>query len=330
MLIRCPIMRAIQFSRFGPPDEVAELIDQQDAPPGPGEVAAELICSPINPADLLYMRGQYGVVPPLPAAAGFEGIGRVVAVGAGVTNVAVDDRVLLSGGVWRDRAIVPAAGLFPLPADLPPEQLAMLTINPLTARAMLADAALSPGEFVIKNAANSGVGRVFFALARRAGLRGIAVVRRAGLEATLRSWGAEHVLVDGPDLPTRVRAIVGSGTLRYGIDAIGGVATSRIASSLSPGGVVVNYGLLSGEACQVSAADLVFRGVTVRGFWLVQWFRATPPAQVAAAYGDLIALLRQGEISTPIEATYPLSRITEALKHAAQEGRDGKVILRAG
>lgn len=323
-------MRAIQFSRFGIPDEVAEFIEQNDATPGPDQVAAELICSPINPADLLYMRGEYGVVPPLPAIAGFEGIGRVTAVGAGVTNVAVGDRVLLSGGVWRDRTILPAAGLFPLPADVPPEQLAMLTINPLTARAMLADAALSPGEFVIKNAANSGVGRVFFTLAKRAGIHGIAVVRRAGLEDTLRSWGAEHVLVDGPDLAKRVRAIVGSGKLRYGVDAIGGAATARIASSLSPGGVVVNYGLLSGEPCQVSAGDLVFRGVTMRGFWLVSWFRATPPQQVAAAYGDLIALLRSGELTTPVEATYPLSRITDALKHAAQEGRGGKIILRAG
>jgi trans-2-enoyl-CoA reductase len=323
-------MRAIQFSRFGIPDQVAEFIDLKDATPGPGEIAAELLCSPINPADLLYMRGEYGVVPQLPAAAGFEGIGRVAAVGAGVTNVAVGDRVLLSGGVWRDRAIVPAAALFPLPADVPAEQLAMLTINPLTARAMLAEAALSPGEFVIKNAANSGVGRVFFGLARRAGLHGIAVVRRPGLEDTLRGWGAEHVLVDGPDLATRVRAIVGGGKLRFGVDAVGGAATARLGASLSPGGVVVNYGLLSGEPCQVAAGDLIFRSITVRGFWLVQWFRATPPAQVAAAYGELIALLRQGELTTPVEATYPLSRIQDALKHAAQGGRDGKVILRAG
>lgn len=324
-------MRAVQFSRFGPPHEVAELVEQPGpAAPGPGQAVVDLLAAPINPADLLNLQGLYGVVPPLPALGGFEGVGRVSAVGPDVAHVRVGDRVLLSGSTWRERHVVPAAGLFPLPEGPPSEQLAMLTINPLTARAMLTEAGLQAGEYIIKNAANSGVGRVLFGLARRAGVRGIAVVRRHGLEDMVRGWGAEHVVVDGPDLAERVRALVDGGKLRHGIDAIGGAATARLAACLDPGGVVVNYGLLSGENCQVSAADLVFRGVTLRGFWLLHWFQRTPRDQVAAAYGDLLAMLSAGELTTPVEAIYPLSQITDALQHAARAGRDGKVILVPG
>lgn len=321
-------MKAVQFSRFGAPDEVADVVDLPDPPaPGPGQALAEFLCAPINPADLLNLQGLYGVVPPLPSIGGLEGVGRVVAVGPGVANVRPGDRVLIGGGAWRERQVVPAAGLFPLPEGLPSEQLAMLTVNPLTARALLQEVDLAPGEFVIKNAANSGVGRSFFAFARRAGLRGIAVVRRPGLEDMLKSWGAEHVLVDGPDLAERVRAIVGDGRLRLGVDAVGGAATGRIAASLSPGGVVINYGVLSGEACHASPVDLIFRGVSLRGYWLLHWFQRTPQDQIAAAFADVIAMLGAGELTTPIDATYPLSRVRDALRHAAREGRGGKVLL---
>lgn len=322
-------MRAVSFSKFGVPHEVAEVVDlPEPGPVGPGQVLVALEAAPINPADLLNLQGQYGIVPTLPAVGGFEGVGRVVEAGPEVHHVKVGDRVLLGGGTWSERQLVAAAGVFPLPAGLPAEQLAMLTVNPLTARAMLQQAGLVGGDFIIKNAANSGVGRVLFALARRAGIRGIAVVRRAGLGDMLKEWGAAHVVVDGPDLAERVRAIVGDGNLRHAIDAIGGAATGRLAACLGSGGRVVNYGLLSGEACQVSGVDLVFRGVQLRGFWLAHWFQTTPREQVAAAFGELIELLSAGELTTPVEATYPLSQIREALVHAARGGRDGKIVVR--
>lgn len=325
-------MKAVQFSRFGAPSEVADVVEvPEPGAPGAGQVLAALVCSPINPADLLNLQGLYGTPPALPAVGGFEGVARVVAVGEGVTHLKVGDHVLLLvPGAWRERFVLPAAGLAPLPPGLPPEQAAMLTINPLTARALVRDAGLKPGEWVIKNAANSGVGRSFFAFARAAGLRAIGVVRRPGLEDLVKGWGAEHVLVDGPDLAERVRALVGDGTLRYGVDAVGGAATARIAACLGTGGVVVNYGLLSGEDCRVSASDLVFRDISLRGFWLVNWFQRTPPAEVGAAFGEVIGLLAKGDLTTPVEATYPLSRAREALAHAARGGRSGKVLLTAG
>jgi trans-2-enoyl-CoA reductase len=324
-------MRAVQFTRFGDPEEVAEIVDlPAPPPPGPGQAAVDLLAAPINPADLLNLRGLYGIVPTLPAIGGLEGVGEVTAIGPGVDHIRVGDRVLIGGGVWRERQVVDAGGLFALPPGLPNEQLAMLTVNPITARALIHDAALQPGQWVIKNAANSGVGRTFFALARKAGARGIAVVRRPGLEDTLKSWGAEAVLIDGPDLPEQVKQLVGDGALPYAVDAIGGSATARLAACVSPGGAVVNYGVLSGEPCQVSGVDLIFRGVSLRGFWVANWYQKTPRDEVARAFGEIINMLAAGELTTPVEATYPLERAREALIHAAREGRSGKVLFVVG
>ena len=324
-----PRMKAVQFSQYGVPPEVAVVVDVPDPPvPGPGEALVDLLCSPINPADLLYIAGNYGVRPPLPAFGGLEGVGRVRAVGRDVAHISPGDRVLVGGGCWRERMVAPAGAMTPLPASAPTEQLAMLTVNPPTALALLHDIVpLEPGDWVIQNAANSGVGTAILVLARRLGLRSIAVVRRESLVAELQALGADVVLVDGPDLADRVRAAVGGGRLRLGIDAIGGEATLRIAASLDRGGVAVNYGLLSGQHCQISGRELVFRGVRLEGFWVASWFGRQSPAQLQRVFGELAGMLAEGALQVAIAARYPLARVRDALAHAAREARGGKVLL---
>jgi len=322
-------MQAVQFSQFGIPHEVAGPVELPAAPsPGRGEIAVDLLCSPVNPADLLLLSGLYGVRPPLPALGGLEGVGRVSEVGPEVTQVRVGDRVLVGSGCWCERMIMPAQGKFPLPEAAPSEQLAMLTVNPPTAWGLLHDhVQLEPGDWVIQNAANSGVGTSLIVLARRLGLRSVAVVRRDDVAGRLRDLGADLVLVDGPDLAARARAAIGGGRLRLGIDAIGGEATLRLGAALGDGGVVVNYGMLSGQPCQLSGGDLVFRGVRLEGFWLAKWFARNSPAEIARVFTQLAGMLADGSIAVPVEATYPLSRVHDALRHAAREGRDGKILL---
>jgi len=324
-----PRMKAVQFSQFGVPPEVAGPVEYPAPPaPGPGEIAVALLCSPVNPADLLLIHGLYGVRPPLPALGGLEGVARVTALGPDVTQVKVGDRVLIGGGTWREHMITSAQGKFPLPEGAPSEQLAMLTVNPPTAWGLLHDhVTLEPGDWVIQNAANSGVGTSLIVLARHLGLRSIAVVRRDDLAPQLRELGADLVLVDGPDLRERVRAAIGTGRLRLGIDAVAGEATLRIGACLDNGGVVVNYGLMSGQPCMLSGRELIFRGVRLEGFWLAKWFARTTPAEIARVVAKLAGLLADRSIEVPIAAKYPLSRAREALEHAARERRDGKILL---
>ena len=324
-------MLAAQVSAFGRPDEVIELVELPDpADPGPGEAIVDAELFPINPADVLNLEGRYGAVPPeLPMVPGGEGVGRVTAVGAGVSHLKIGDRVLLPGpGTWRARAKARALALFALPAHVDPRQLAMLRVNPPTAYLMLHDfVAPRPGQWVIQNAANSGVGHCLIRLAREAGLKSVNVVRRPELIEPLRAFGADAVLVDGPDLDQRVRAAIGAGALPLAIDAVGGSATQRLACCVDDGGTVVNYGRLSGEACRVDARETIFRDVSLRGFWLRRWFTQSPPERIAALFLELAAKLADGTLAVDVEAIYPIRRIKEAVAHAARGGRAGKILV---
>jgi NADPH:quinone reductase-like Zn-dependent oxidoreductase len=325
-------MHAVRYSRFGPAHEVAELVEvpEPDAPAA-GEVLLEIERSSINPADLLQFEGRYGAVPPkLPVWAGGEAVGPRARRGEGVTHLKPGDRVLAllaARGNWRPRAKANAARLFALP-EADPDQLAMLGVNPPTAWRMLHDfVTLAPGDWVIQNAGNSGVGQAVIQFSKRLGWRTISVVRDASRIEPLRRLGADVVLLDGPDLAERAIEAAGGARPRLGIDAVAGDATRRLGRALADGGIVVNYGLLSGEPCRLEAGDAVFRDVSLRGFWLAKWFAQAPLAEQHALYRQLGAAIADGTLRVEVEAVYPLSRVKDALAHAARPGRSGKVLL---
>ncbi|SLN12437.1 zinc-dependent alcohol dehydrogenase family protein [Oceanibacterium hippocampi] len=325
-------MKAVQFSKIGAPEEVCDIVELDEPPaPGKGEVLLEVLYSPINPADLLLLSGRYGSsLPKLPLIAGGEGLCRVAALGPGVDSFAVGDLTLFPGrGAWRERIVAPAAALVHLPGDGDPAQLAMLRVNPATAYLMLKQfVELTPGDWVIQNAANSGVGHATITLAREMGVRTLNVVRRDDVEAELGALGADAVLVDGPDLAERVAAIVGDGKVKLALDAVGGEATERLASALSDGGTVVNYGLLSGENCQLSSRNVVFRNIALRGFWLAPWFGTASADEISTLYIELARYVAAGTIHVPVEKIYPFEELGDALRHAGRPGRGGKILLR--
>jgi NADPH:quinone reductase-like Zn-dependent oxidoreductase len=152
-------MHGAMIKAFGEPKEVLELIDvQEPAAPAAGEVLVGVEYAPVNMNDLYVIQGAFPVRPSLPSFVGNEGVGRVLTVGSGVEHLKVGDRVLipLYAFSWRERLVVPAAGLFSLP-EADPKQLAMLRINPPTASLLLDEASdLKPRDWVVQNAANSG------------------------------------------------------------------------------------------------------------------------------------------------------------------------------
>ena len=128
------------------------------------------------------------------------------------------------------------------------------------------------------------------------------------------------MLVDGPDLDQQVKAATGKAKIRLGIDAVGGEATERLASCLAPGGSVVNYGMMSGEACQLSSAHLIFRGIRLTGFWLASWFRKASKEEQMTLFGDLIGKIAAGKLKAPIARTFPVEKISDAVS-GRQPGR---------
>lgn len=183
---------------------------------------------------------------------------------------------------------------------------------------------------MIQNAANSSVGVSLIQIAKSRGLRTVNVVRRENLVDSLLGFGANVALVDGPDLRDRVAQAVRGGKIKVAIDAVAGDATRRLAACVADGGVVVNYGLLSGKPCEIDSADVLFRDVALKGFWYAGWCSRAGPAEVESLFARLVGMLQAGTLRIPVEAVYLIGNLNEALAHAEREGRLGKVVLRWG
>lgn len=324
-------MQVVRYSEYGEPKDVVRLIEEDTGAPEAGEIVVDIEAAPIHIADLKNLAGAPDFRFPLPATPGYEGIGRVARVGAGVAEHSVGGRVFLPlfCGAWRQQIKVNAADAMAAP-DGDAVQLSLLTINPPTAQLILDDFAdLKAGDWIIQNAANSSCGVYLIRLARMRGIKTVNVVRRRSLAGELKAAGADVVLVDGPGLSERVAEATGGAKIRLGIDAIAGAATARIADCLTDGGTVLAYGLLTGEPCQISPATLFLRGIDLRGFYTKRQMEKRTPAEQRKIYDGLAGFVADGALSAKIAATYALNDIAEAVDHAGRvaEARDGKIIL---
>jgi NADPH:quinone reductase-like Zn-dependent oxidoreductase len=323
-------MKRVDITAYGAPQEVANCVEVPDVgAPGPGEVVFDVLAFPINPADVSFCRGSYRLRPPLPATPGAECIGRVAAVGAGVTELRPGDLIVnMQRENWVQHRRIRAEDAIPVPSGLDLAQAAMLRINPATALLLLEDhVALSPGDWVIQDVANSAVGRHLIVLAKGRGVRTVNVVRRDDVAAELRALGADLVLKDGPDLAERARAATGGALIRLGVDAVSGEACRRIADSVADGGVVVSYGSMSGEDPAIGRAALNMRGVSLTGFNLGRGLAKRTAAQVREIYAELARKIHDGVLKAPIDSFYPIEDIKAALVRAQQGGRNGKVLV---
>jgi mitochondrial enoyl-[acyl-carrier protein] reductase / trans-2-enoyl-CoA reductase len=312
------------------PQDVIHAVPFTPPPLAAGQALVAVLAAPINPSDVLTLTGDYGMLPPLPAVGGGEGVGRVLALGPDTAGPAPGTTVLLppGSGTWASHQVASAKHLVPLPAGADPLQLCMLTVNPPTASLMLSEfVTLAPGDWVIQNTANSGVGGYLIQLAKLRGLKTINVVRRESAVAGVQALGGDVVLVDGDDLHARVKAATGGAPLRLGIDAVGGTGTNRIARCLSEGGTVVNYGSMSGEASVVSAQSFIFNDISLRGFWLAKWFQRTARPAQQALYAELAGLIASGKLHARIADTFGVEEISQAIVAATTPGRDGKILV---
>ncbi len=326
-------MKKIVLDAYGVPEDVARCVDAPDVgAPSAGEVVFDVIAFPINPADIGFCRGNYRIRPPLPATPGAECVGRVAAVGDGVTHVKGGDLVInLQRENWAARRRVKAEDAVPIPAGLDLRQAAMLRINPPTALLMLSDLVpLKRGDWLIQNVANSAVGRLVITLAKAKGIRTVNVTRREDVFPELKALGADICLTDGPDLADRVREATGAAEIPLGLDAVSGAATARIAACLRDEGKICTYGSMTGEAPAVSVADVVFRGMTFTGFMLGRFMARRSTEEIRTIYAELGDEMLKGAIHAPVDSVYPIEDIREALIRAQTGGRHGKVLVSAG
>ena len=329
-------MHSIVFEKFGEPADVLSLRDMPLPEPAAGEVRVRMLASPVNPSDLLMIRGQYSRLPKLPATPGFEGVGLVDAAGPGVLGrfllgkrvAALNSRT----GSWAEFAIVSAKQAIPLSTRLPLEQAAMFFVNPATAYILTRRVLAVPaGEWLLQTAAGSALGRMVIRLGKRFGFRTISVVRRKEQVAELKETGGDVVIADaGSSLRDKVRAATRGQGVRYAIDPVGGATGAALVGCLSPGGRLILYGTLSGDPLPLSPRDLIAGSATIEGFWLGNWMARQNLIRKLKLVRSLTGLILDGVLASDVGPTFSLTGITESVRTAEQVARGGKVLLKIG
>ncbi|MFC4992271.1 MDR family NADPH-dependent oxidoreductase [Rubritalea tangerina] len=322
------ISQSIRFHTFGKAEEVTQLEPVRLPDLQSGEVLVRMLVTPINPADLNFIQGNYGVRPELPDSPGIEGCGEVLESQA--EGFEVGDKVIFIErvGTWQSHIVCDARKVLRIPSQIAPEQAAMLKVNPATAwRVLKGFEQLEAGDWVIQNAANSGVGQCLIQIAKQMGLHTINVVRRDGLEESLKALGGDHVLIDDAELVEKVRAICGEKLPRLASNAVGGDSALRQMDALGEYGTQVTFGAMSMRSLKVPNKFLIFKGISLRGLWITKWLAAAPREEVQQVYDQLAAWVIEGKLEQSIDTLYPPEKVSEALVHAQQGERGGKVLI---
>jgi NADPH2:quinone reductase len=332
-------MRAVVYEQFGEPADVLAVKDVPSPKPLPGEVRVRMLASPINPSDLMNIRGIYGKLPELPGTPGFEGVGVVESSGGGWygkfllgKRVAVLNRAT---GNWCEQTVIPAKQAIPLAADLPLEQAAMFFINPASAYVMTNRILLVPaGAWLLQTAAGSALGRMVMRLGKRCGFRTLNVVRREEQVDELKSLGGDAVLTFDPEkhdaakLYDEVKRITKNQGVRYAIDAVGGATGSAVVSCLSEDGRLLVYGTLTPDPLTFPPRALITPGASIAGFWLARWMAHQGLLSKLRLVRQITKWIREGVLVSDVGESFPLERIADAVRTSEKVGRRGKVLLR--
>lgn len=320
----------LSFPNVGQPAEVLEVVERPLKELSGHEVRVRMQYAPINPADLNFIEGTYGRAAHPPAVPGHEGCGEVEAVGPEVTSLEVGDVVipLLGAGCWAQHLTAAEAFFAKLPPEVDRVQAAMLRINPVTAWYLLHEyVTLEPGDWVLQNAANSGVGRALIQVAKHLGIKTANFVRRPELIEELKALGADAVYLDDDAGVAAAKADLKEVRLRLATNSVGGDSAIRQMELLSPEGILVTYGAMSRRSLKVPNKFLIFKNLQLRGLWITHWLEHASTAELRAVLDPLARLLVQGELHVAVEEVVPLTDFRRAILRAQEGGRAGKVVL---
>ncbi|HEY3973642.1 MAG TPA: zinc-dependent alcohol dehydrogenase family protein [Candidatus Sulfotelmatobacter sp.] len=326
-------MRQLQFIAHGEPSEVIEINTVSEPALGQEDVLISMEAAPLNPSDFLFVRGMYGVRPAFPSSVGAEGIGRVAKIGSRVNVALRGKRVLIlptyEQGTWADEVVVPMRNLVPMSDEADPLQLSMIGINPATAYLLLNRyVSLMPGDWIGQTAANSAMGQYIIALAKLAGVKTLNVVRREEAAEQVRQWGGDRVILQGDSLHKDIEDALNGKKLSLVLDTLGGTPVGELAKSLKPGASIVVYALQSGQFPSISPKDLIYRGLNLHGFWLINWIRNAPRTEIEEIYQRLGDLVADRSLSATVEQVYPLDQFKEAFKQSLKSNRSGKILFK--
>jgi NADPH2:quinone reductase len=306
--------KGIRFYETGGP-EVLTWEALEVGEPGPGEARVRHEAVGLNFADTYFRSGLYPAE--LPAGMGVEGAGVVEAVGTGVTNVAVGDRVTYTGsplGAYSTERVMPAAPLIRLPDAIPFDVAAATTMRGLTTAYLLRRIApgLSSGDTVLLHAAAGGVGLLFTQWARLLGVNVIGTVSTDAKAAVARAHGCTHTIVyTREDVATRVRELTDGKGVPVVYDSIGATTYQSSIDSLGRRGLLVCFGTASGAIPPIDAMQLAIKGsLFVTRPALADYI--ADPAERAELAGELFGHIASGRIEVDINQRYSLDDAVQA------------------
>ena len=324
--------KCIKFYEFGSPKDVLRVESNRIELPKDNEVLVRMLARPINPSDLIPIRGSYSHRISLPNIPGYEGVGIVEDVGPLVSQHLIGKRVLpLRGeGTWQEFVKASAEFAVPIPDSIDNFTAAQMYINPITAWVVCTEVLkLKPNDVLLVNACGSSIGRIFTQLSKVLGFRLIAVTRNNKHTEELLRLGAEYVIdtSTAPLYETVMELTNGIGA-DAAIDSIGGPDGNALAFSLRPNGHFLTIGLLSG--IQVNWAEIVTKAkVHANIFHLRHWNKEVSPYKWQETFRHLIRLVENKQLRfMTVHSTYDLADVKAAVDVVqSAEKTKGKVFL---
>tara|TARA_R110000744_G_scaffold56547_3_gene119244 strand:+ start:570 stop:1613 length:1044 start_codon:yes stop_codon:yes gene_type:complete len=304
----------------------------------PGQVLVKMLATPVNPSDLMYLLGKYGLAAQDGAFVGFEGCGIVVEANAGLYGRWLKGkRVALSAqpgidGVWAEYAITKINFCLPVRKELSDDQAATIIVNPCTSVCLVERAIALGSRAIVINAGASQVGKGAIRYAKLKGIKTIATVRSEANVKVLQALGADCVLLTSHEnFDESLKHWAKKLNAKVLLDAVAANDTPRVLKAMPNSSTAIVYGRLTETHDALgglfSVADVIFRDIRIEGFWLAKYIGDASVLQVLALSSKVQRLFAQGVFMTDIYASVGFDDFSEALDHYAQHKSDGKVIL---
>lgn len=314
----------------------ARIVEKEFKPLKKGEVLIRMYAGSINPSDLMFMRGLYGIKKKLPVVPGFEGSGVVVASGGGWrANSLLGKAVACTApgkgdGTYAEFMVTDGFSCIALNKETSLDQGACLFVNPITAWALLDQVVREKHKAYVQTAAASALGRMVLRLSNKKKIPGIHIVRRKEQVDLLKSLGAEHVLdSSSSNFDRELRVLSNKLNATILLDAVAGDLPGRALAAMPYGSKCVVYGALSEEPITYHAGLGIFQDKKIEGFWLSSWMPNQSPYRLWKITSEVRSLLGT-EFQTEIADRIPLKDADRAIEEYAKNMTRGKVLITTG
>jgi NADPH:quinone reductase-like Zn-dependent oxidoreductase len=320
-------MKEVIFETCGMPHEVLKIVESEAPEPKAHEVQIKVVARNINPSDIMFIRGMYGITPKLPSSAGFEASG-VVSKSDEAGKIPAGTRVMFTAiGTWREYLCIPASLVIPIPEGMSDEIACQAFVNPMTAYGMIEKSGLKSGEWLLITAGASAFGKFAIQMAKAKGIKVACTVRQDSQKEYLKELGADLVINTETEKLQKVIASECGEGVSIVFDAVGGVLGGKALASLKAGGKMMVFGLLSLENIPLNSGLLIFKNISVEGFWLTTWMESMDDTQRKSAFKSVFGFLMNADSKVDVGETFPLEKFAEAITAYETQGRNGKILL---